>query len=85
MIDVAASNFSFFNHNGGIFYILSYMERPRRRLNKRLWKGGQGMKVALFITCLADLFFPEVGKSVVHVLEGQGVEVDVPLAQTCCV
>lgn len=42
------------------------------------------MKVALFITCLADLFFPEVGKSVVHVLEGQGVEVDVPLAQTCC-
>lgn len=42
------------------------------------------MKVALFVTCLADLFFPEVGKSVVRVLEGQGVEVDVPLQQTCC-
>lgn len=42
------------------------------------------MKVALFITCLADLFYPEVGKSVVQVLERQGVEVDVPLAQTCC-
>lgn len=42
------------------------------------------MKVALFVTCLADLFFPEVGKSVVHVLEKHGVEVDVPLDQTCC-
>ncbi len=42
------------------------------------------MKVALFITCLADLFYPEVGKSVVQVLESQGVEVEAPLQQTCC-
>ncbi|UFJ38934.1 (Fe-S)-binding protein [Brevibacillus humidisoli] len=42
------------------------------------------MKVSLFITCLADVFFPEVGKSVVEVLERQGVEVDFPQAQTCC-
>ncbi|MDT3425841.1 L-lactate dehydrogenase complex protein LldE [Paenibacillus forsythiae] len=42
------------------------------------------MKVSLFITCLSDIFFPEVGKSVVSILERNGVEVDVPLAQTCC-
>ncbi|MBO8164178.1 MAG: (Fe-S)-binding protein [Brevibacillus sp.] len=42
------------------------------------------MQVSLFITCLADVFFPEVGKSVVAVLEEHGVEVDFPLAQTCC-
>lgn len=42
------------------------------------------MKVALFVTCLADLFYPEVGKSVVQVLESQGIEVEVPLKQTCC-
>ncbi|WP_126427805.1 (Fe-S)-binding protein [Brevibacillus marinus] len=42
------------------------------------------MKVSLFITCLSDVFFPEVGKSVVEVLERLGVEVDFPEAQTCC-
>lgn len=42
------------------------------------------MKVSLFVTCLSDLFFPEVGKSVVRILERSGVEVDFPLSQTCC-
>ncbi|BCJ85495.1 (Fe-S)-binding protein [Effusibacillus dendaii] len=42
------------------------------------------MKVALFVTCLADVFFPDVGKSVVQVLESQGVEVVFPPDQTCC-
>lgn len=42
------------------------------------------MKASLFITCLADVFFPDVGKSVVDVLESCGVEVDFPAAQTCC-
>ncbi|PZC49067.1 MAG: L-lactate dehydrogenase complex protein LldE [Chloroflexi bacterium] len=41
-------------------------------------------KVSLFITCLVDQFFPEVGEAVVRVLRRQGVEVDFPEGQTCC-
>jgi L-lactate dehydrogenase complex protein LldE len=42
------------------------------------------MKVSLFITCLADTFFPRTGIAVVKVLEHLGCEVDFPDAQTCC-
>jgi len=42
------------------------------------------MRVALFITCLADTLFPEVGKASVTVLEKLGVRVEFPEAQTCC-
>jgi L-lactate dehydrogenase complex protein LldE len=42
------------------------------------------VKVALFVTCLVDGLFPEVGKATVTLLERLGVQVDVPLAQTCC-
>jgi L-lactate dehydrogenase complex protein LldE len=42
------------------------------------------MKVALFVTCLADSLFPEVGRATVTLLERLGVEVTFPSAQTCC-
>lgn len=42
------------------------------------------MKVSLFITCLADVFYPQVGMSVVDVLRKYDVEVDFPNQQTCC-
>lgn len=42
------------------------------------------MKVSLFITCLADTLFPDVGKATVTVLERLGCEVEFPPAQTCC-
>lgn len=42
------------------------------------------MRVALFVTCLVDGMFPEVGKATVLLLERLGVRVDVPRAQTCC-
>jgi len=42
------------------------------------------MRVSLFVTCLSDLFCPDVGESVVTVLRRLGVEVDFPLGQTCC-
>jgi L-lactate dehydrogenase complex protein LldE len=42
------------------------------------------MRVSLFITCLVDQFFPEVGLSVVGVLRKLGVKVDFPAEQTCC-
>lgn len=41
-------------------------------------------RVALFITCINDLLFPEVGEAAVKVLRHLGVEVDFPVAQTCC-
>ncbi|WP_261131846.1 (Fe-S)-binding protein [Bacillus sp. Marseille-Q3570] len=42
------------------------------------------MKVSLFITCLADLFYPEVGMDTVELLEKSGCDVDFPERQTCC-
>lgn len=42
------------------------------------------MKVSLFITCLADSFYPEVGKSVVHLLRQHGCTIDFPEEQVCC-
>jgi L-lactate dehydrogenase complex protein LldE len=40
--------------------------------------------VALFVTCLVDLFRPSVGFAAVKLLEQAGCEVAVPRAQTCC-
>lgn len=42
------------------------------------------MKVALFVTCLVDGLFPDIGRATVALLERLGVQVEVPLAQTCC-
>ncbi len=42
------------------------------------------MRVALFVTCLVDGLFPDVGKATVALLERLGCTVEVPLAQTCC-
>src|SRR3954471_18950124 len=42
------------------------------------------MRVALFITCLADTLFPDVGRATVAVLERLGHEVVFPREQTCC-
>ena len=42
------------------------------------------LKVSLMITCLGDVFFPDVGIATVQLLRRLGVEVDFPAAQTCC-
>jgi L-lactate dehydrogenase complex protein LldE len=42
------------------------------------------MKVALFVPCFVDAFFPEVGIATLELLERLGVEVEYPLDQTCC-
>ena len=42
------------------------------------------MKVSLFIPCFIDQFYPQVGISMVQVLERLGCEVDYPEGQTCC-
>src|SRR5207247_848058 len=36
------------------------------------------------VTCLSDMFFPEVGVSTVRLLRRLGVSVDFPAGQTCC-
>lgn len=40
--------------------------------------------VALFITCLVDLFRPTIGFSTIKLLEQAGCKVSVPMHQTCC-
>jgi L-lactate dehydrogenase complex protein LldE len=42
------------------------------------------VSVSLFFTCLADAFSPGVCFAATEVLERFGVEVGVPLSQTCC-
>jgi L-lactate dehydrogenase complex protein LldE len=41
-------------------------------------------RVALFVTCLVDLYRPTVGFAAIRLLEQAGCEVEVPRAQTCC-
>ena len=42
------------------------------------------MNVNIFITCLADLFYPEVGERLVSLLERLGCSAEFPAGQTCC-
>ena len=41
-------------------------------------------RVALMITCLADMFYPEIGERIVRLLRRLGVRVTLPAGQTCC-
>lgn len=40
--------------------------------------------VSLFVTCVVDQFFPEVGESAVRILRRLGVDVEFDPTQTCC-
>jgi L-lactate dehydrogenase complex protein LldE len=42
------------------------------------------LTASIMITCLADMFFPEVGVAMVTVLRRLGVRVEFPEGQTCC-
>jgi L-lactate dehydrogenase complex protein LldE len=41
-------------------------------------------RVALFVTCLVDLYRPTVGFAALKLLRQAGCDVEVPRAQTCC-
>ncbi len=41
-------------------------------------------RVALFVTCLVDLFRPSIGFAAIRLLEAAGCAVEVPETQTCC-
>lgn len=38
----------------------------------------------LFVTCILDTLYPEIGEAVVQVLKRAGVRLEFPAAQTCC-
>ena len=42
------------------------------------------VRASLMVTCLGDLFYPEVGVRIVRLLRRLGVSVDFPAGQTCC-
>ena len=42
------------------------------------------VRASLFVTCIIDRLYPEVGESAVNVLGRLGVELDFPSGQTCC-
>ena len=42
------------------------------------------MRVALFVTCVNDMLFPDTGKAAVRLLERLGCAVDFPAEQSCC-
>lgn len=44
---------------------------------------GRG-RAALFVTCIVDQIYPTIGQAAVQLLEGQGVQVEVPRGLTCC-
>ena len=50
----------------------------------RLAEPPRPARVALFVTCLGDAFYPEVGEATVRVLHRLGIAVDFPAGQTCC-
>jgi L-lactate dehydrogenase complex protein LldE len=41
-------------------------------------------RVALFVTCIVDQVYPEIGFAAADLLEAQGIEVHVPPGLTCC-
>lgn len=42
------------------------------------------MRIALFVTCIADTLYPEAARATVEILERLGHEVVFPREQTCC-
>ncbi len=50
----------------------------------RLFYNRHVPEVQLFITCLVDTFFPEIGEAMLTVLREAGARVDFPRDQTCC-
>lgn len=42
------------------------------------------MKVSLFIPCFVDLMYPQVGISMVRILEKLGHQVECPESPACC-
>ncbi len=63
-------------------------ENPLETLREKVASGHSQQttkpRVALFVTCLVDLYRPTVGFAAIKLLEQAGCQVEVPRAQTCC-
>jgi L-lactate dehydrogenase complex protein LldE len=46
--------------------------------------GGGNVKIALFVPCLVNNFYPEIARDTLEVLEKLGHDVSYPEGQTCC-
>jgi L-lactate dehydrogenase complex protein LldE len=55
-----------------------------KTIDKLKFVGQSIMRVSLFITCLVDQLYPDVGEAMVATLRRLGVEVSFNDAQTCC-
>jgi Fe-S oxidoreductase len=65
----------------------------RSSIHKRWFRTGtkdrfdglkRSMKIALFVPCYIDAFFPEVAIATLQLLERLGHQVEYPSGQTCC-
>ena len=57
---------------------------PPERLSG-LWPSSlTDMPVQLFVTCLVNSLYPDVGKATVSLLERAGFDVEFPMDQACC-
>lgn len=56
----------------------------RAAINRAPASNDRRPRVALFVTCLVDLFRPNIGFASIKLLENAGCDVEVPAAQTCC-
>ncbi|OYO17214.1 Fe-S oxidoreductase [Enemella dayhoffiae] len=53
-------------------------------LTRQTDRPGEGVRVALFATCINDTLYPGTARAVVTLLERLGCTVEFPLTQTCC-
>ena len=47
-------------------------------------QGHAQVRASLFVTCIVDQIYPEVGEAATRVLRRLGVDLDFPRGQTCC-
>ncbi|MEJ2656738.1 MAG: (Fe-S)-binding protein [Desulfobacterales bacterium] len=66
------------------FVPLAKMPFHRRMPSLNTPKGRSGIKVAVYVGCLIDKFFPKVAQDVIDVLTRRGVGIFMPQGQSCC-
>jgi L-lactate dehydrogenase complex protein LldE len=67
------------------FHMALYGQNVYRKHDSMLNRASPKNKpISLFVTCIVDVIYPDTGMSVVKILEHLGIEVDFPMAQTCC-
>lgn len=47
-------------------------------------EGKPRMRVGFFLGCSTNLIYTDIGKAVIHILNGEGIEVVIPRDQGCC-